>query len=70
MISNHFAFTYGHDHAWLVLVALVVIGAWCGTSYLRHAGRNAVDPGDGGSGGRRAGDRDPAGRGRRSLGRL
>ena len=26
MISNHFAFTYGHDHAWLVLVALEEAG--------------------------------------------
>ena len=42
MISNHFAFTYGHDHAWLVLVALVVIGAWVRHFFnLRHAGRNA-----------------------------
>ncbi|HZB35338.1 MAG TPA: urate hydroxylase PuuD, partial [Gaiellaceae bacterium] len=28
MISNHFAFTYEHEHAWLVLVALTLIGAW------------------------------------------
>jgi uncharacterized membrane protein len=42
MISNHFPFTYGHDHAWLVLVALVVIGAWVRHFFnLRHAGRNA-----------------------------
>ncbi len=42
MISNHFAFTYGHDQAWLVLVALVVIGAWVRHFFnLRHAGRNA-----------------------------
>jgi uncharacterized membrane protein len=40
MISNHFAFTYEHDHAWLVLVALVVIGAWVRHFFnLRHAGR-------------------------------
>ncbi|HEU6444307.1 MAG TPA: urate hydroxylase PuuD [Gaiellaceae bacterium] len=42
MISNHFPFTYGHDHGWLVLVALVVIGAWVRHFFnLRHAGRNA-----------------------------
>jgi uncharacterized membrane protein len=40
MISNHFPFTYGHDQAWLVLVALVVIGAWVRHYFnLRHAGR-------------------------------
>ncbi|HEV2902539.1 MAG TPA: urate hydroxylase PuuD [Gaiellaceae bacterium] len=42
MISNHFPFTYGHDHGWLVLVALVVLGAWVRHFFnLRHAGRNA-----------------------------
>jgi uncharacterized membrane protein len=40
MISNHFSFTYEHAHAWLVLVALVVIGAWIRHFFnLRHAGR-------------------------------
>jgi uncharacterized membrane protein len=40
MISNHFAFTYEHDHAWLVLVALVLIGVWVRYFFnLRHAGR-------------------------------
>jgi uncharacterized membrane protein len=40
MISNHFAFTYEHDHAWLVLVALALIGAWIRHFFnLRHAGR-------------------------------
>jgi uncharacterized membrane protein len=40
MISNHLAFTYEHDHAWLVLVALVLIGAWVRHFFnLRHAGR-------------------------------
>jgi uncharacterized membrane protein len=40
MISNHFAFTYEHDHAWLVLVALTLIGAWIRHFFnLRHAGR-------------------------------
>jgi uncharacterized membrane protein len=42
MISNHFPFTYGHPRGWLVLVALVVIGAWVRHYFnLRHAGRNA-----------------------------
>jgi uncharacterized membrane protein len=40
MISNHFPFTYEHAHAWLVLVALVLIGAWIRHFFnLRHAGR-------------------------------
>jgi uncharacterized membrane protein len=40
MISNHFPFTYGHSHAWLVLVALMVIGAWVRHFFnLRHTGR-------------------------------
>jgi len=40
MISNHFPFTYGYDHGWLVLVALIVIGAWVRHFFnLRHQGR-------------------------------
>jgi uncharacterized membrane protein len=40
MISNHFAFTYEHEHAWAVLVALTLIGAWIRHFFnLRHAGR-------------------------------
>jgi uncharacterized membrane protein len=40
MISNHFAFTYEHEHAWAVLVALVLIGGWIRHFFnLRHAGR-------------------------------
>jgi uncharacterized membrane protein len=27
MLSNHFPITYGHSHAWLILVALMAIGA-------------------------------------------
>ncbi|HEX7254611.1 MAG TPA: urate hydroxylase PuuD [Gaiellaceae bacterium] len=42
MISNHFPFTYGHAHGWLILVALVVLGAWVRQFFnLRHQGRNA-----------------------------
>jgi uncharacterized membrane protein len=41
MISNHFPWTYGHEHGWLVLVALMLIGAWVRHFFnLRHAGRN------------------------------
>jgi uncharacterized membrane protein len=40
MISNHFAFTYEDEHAWLVLVALILIGAWIRHFFnLRHEGR-------------------------------
>ena len=28
MLAGHFPFTYGHEHAWAVLVALMAIGAW------------------------------------------
>jgi uncharacterized membrane protein len=43
MLSNHFAFTYEHGHAWLVLVALMAIGALIRHFFnLRHAGRNAL----------------------------
>jgi len=42
MLSNHFAFTYGHAHAWLILVALMALGAWTRHFFnLRHRGRNA-----------------------------
>jgi uncharacterized membrane protein len=42
MLSNHFAFTYGHSHAWLILVALMAIGALVRHFFnLRHGGRNA-----------------------------
>jgi uncharacterized membrane protein len=43
MLSNHFAFTYGHSHAWLILVALMGLGAWTRHYFnLRHRGRNAA----------------------------
>jgi uncharacterized membrane protein len=42
MLSNHFPFTYGHAHAWLILVALMALGAWTRHYFnLRHTGRNA-----------------------------
>jgi uncharacterized membrane protein len=41
MLSNHFPFTYGHSHSWLILVALMAIGAWIRHYFnLRHTGRN------------------------------
>jgi uncharacterized membrane protein len=40
MLAGHFPFAYGADHAWLVLVALMAIGAWARLFYnLRHSGR-------------------------------
>jgi uncharacterized membrane protein len=40
MLSNHFPFTYGHSYAWLILVVLLVIGAWIRHFFnLRHMGR-------------------------------
>jgi uncharacterized membrane protein len=40
MFSNHFPFTYGHSHAWLILVVLLVIGAWVRHFFnVRHTGR-------------------------------
>ena len=46
MLAGHFAFTYTHDHAWPVLVALMVVGAAIRHYFnRRHAGRDAlVDP--------------------------
>ena len=42
MLSNHFPTAYGHSYGWLVLVALMVIGAWIRLFFnLHHAGRNA-----------------------------
>jgi uncharacterized membrane protein len=40
MISNHFPVTYGHEHGWVVLLALMAIGAWVRHFFnLRHQGR-------------------------------
>ena len=42
MISNHFPITYGHSYSWLILVALLVIGAWVRHFFnVRHTGRTA-----------------------------
>ena len=41
MLSNHFAFTYGHDYGWLVLAALFVVGMWIRHYFnLKHQGIN------------------------------
>ena len=40
MLAGHFPFTYGHAHSWLILVCLMVIGAWIRHYFNnRHAGR-------------------------------
>ena len=42
MLSYHFPFTYGHAHAWVVLICLMAIGAWVRHFFnLRHRGRDA-----------------------------
>jgi uncharacterized membrane protein len=41
MLSSHFPFTYGHAHAWLILVALMALGALVRHYFnLRHRGLN------------------------------
>jgi len=41
MLSNHFPFTYGHAHAWAILVVLMVLGALVRHYFnLRHRGLN------------------------------
>ena len=41
MLSNHFPFTYGHRNGWLVLVALMAVGALIRHYFnLRHRGLN------------------------------
>ena len=40
MLAGHFSFLTGRQHAWLILVVLMVVGAWVRHFYnLRHAGR-------------------------------
>jgi uncharacterized membrane protein len=42
MLSNHVPFTYGHENGWLVLIALMAIGALVRHYFnLRHRGLNA-----------------------------
>jgi uncharacterized membrane protein len=41
MLSNHFPSTYGHSYSWLVLMAMMLIGAWIRVFFnLHHQGRN------------------------------
>ena len=56
MLAGHFPFAYGADHAWLVLVALMLLGAWARLFFnLRHQRADAlVDAGRGRRGVRRA----------------
>jgi uncharacterized membrane protein len=43
MFSNHFPFLYGRDRAWLVLLALMLIGAWVRHFFnLRRRGRTVL----------------------------
>jgi uncharacterized membrane protein len=40
MLGGHFAFLYGTDHTWLVLLVLMAVAAWARLFFnLRHAGR-------------------------------
>jgi uncharacterized membrane protein len=40
MLAGHFSFVYGADHAWLALVAFLLLGAWARLFFnLRHQGR-------------------------------
>jgi uncharacterized membrane protein len=40
MLGGHFAFLYGSDHTWLVLLVLMAVAAWARLFFnLRHAGR-------------------------------
>jgi uncharacterized membrane protein len=42
MISNHYPMTWGHRHAWLVLVAMLLLAAYVRHFFnLRHRGRTA-----------------------------
>jgi uncharacterized membrane protein len=41
MISGHLPFTYGHSHAWLILVVLMALGAFTRHYFnLRHRGKD------------------------------
>ncbi len=64
MLADHFPFTYGHAHSWLILVCLMVIGAWIRVLLQQPARRPdaLVDPADGCGGGRRARRVDAPGR--------
>jgi uncharacterized membrane protein len=43
MLAGHLPFTYGHEHGWLILVVLMLIGAWVRHFFnLRHRGRTVL----------------------------
>jgi len=45
MISNHYAFTYGHQFNWLILIAITVIGALIRIYFVaRHKGKASLVP--------------------------
>lgn len=45
MISNHYAMTYGHEHNWLILIALSLAGALVRVYFvMRHGGRASPLP--------------------------
>ena len=62
MISTHFPFLYTHSNAWLLLVVLMVLGAWTRHYFnLRHRGpERVVDPRVGGRRRRGGGGADPS----------
>ena len=42
MISNHYPMTFGHPHAWIVLLGMLLLAAWVRHFFnLRHRGRTA-----------------------------
>jgi uncharacterized membrane protein len=42
MISNHYPMTFGHPHAWFVLLCMLLLAAWVRHFFnLRHRGRTA-----------------------------
>jgi uncharacterized membrane protein len=42
MISNHYPMTFGHPHAWIVLLCMLLLAAWVRHFFnLRHRGRTA-----------------------------
>ena len=43
MLAGHAPFLFGHSHAWLILLALMAIGAWVRLFFnLRHTGRTRI----------------------------
>ena len=43
MLAGHFPFVYGAERAWLVVVVLMLVGAWVRLFFnLRHTGQDAL----------------------------